>query len=114
MQLPLACVLAEYASGKLVPSVAVGEEIQVSKSGTYEMYILFSLEPQLKALDLIKNYLWMTGLVLLILITFSMFGLANRMKNLQYLDWMVTDGFRFRPNLKMVKSVLNPIVWVSL
>jgi two-component system sensor histidine kinase MtrB len=63
-------VNTEYASGKLVPSVAVGEEIQVSKSGTYEMYILFSLEPQLKALDLIKNYLWMTGLVLLILITF--------------------------------------------
>ena len=59
-----------YASGKLVPSVAVGEEIQVSKSGTYEMYVIFSLEPQIKALALIKNYLWLSGLALLILITF--------------------------------------------
>jgi two-component system sensor histidine kinase MtrB len=59
-----------YASGKLVPSVAVGEEIQVSKSGTYEMYVIFSLEPQIKALVLIKNYLWLSGLALLILITF--------------------------------------------
>jgi len=59
-----------YESGKLVPSVAVGEEIQVSKSGTYEMYVIFSLEPQLKALALIKNYLWLSGLALLILITF--------------------------------------------
>lgn len=58
-----------YPSGKKVPSVAVGEEIQVSKSGTYEMYVIFTLEPQLKALNLIRNYLWLSGLALLILIS---------------------------------------------
>lgn len=58
-----------YPSEKKVPSVAVGEKIQVSKSGTYEMYILFTLEPQLNALNLIRNYLWLTALILLVLIS---------------------------------------------
>lgn len=57
-----------YTSGATVPGLAVGQKVQIPGAGQYEMYIVFSLSNQRKTLDLINNYILVTGIILLLLI----------------------------------------------
>ncbi len=57
-----------YAGGKVTPGLAVGQKVSIPMIGTYEMYLLFSLENQKATLDLLGQSLDLTGLILTILI----------------------------------------------
>ena len=55
-------------NGKKISALVVGRKVIIPKIGKYEMYLLFSLENQNVTLNLLRNSLLMTGLVLLALI----------------------------------------------
>jgi two-component system sensor histidine kinase MtrB len=56
-------------SGIETESLIIGRKIEIPKSGTYEMYLIYSLANQRTTLDLISNALLLTGLALLLLIS---------------------------------------------
>ena len=60
--------MIRYADGSEVPALAVGEKITIPSSGSYEMYLLFSLASQNATLALLSRSLLFTGVALLLLI----------------------------------------------
>jgi two-component system sensor histidine kinase MtrB len=58
-----------YLQGAIVPGLVVGQKVQIPDAGQYEMYIVFSLVNEEKTLNLISTYLFVAGLILLILIS---------------------------------------------
>ncbi len=63
-----AYALARYNNGTVVDSLFVGQRINIPTGGRYEVYIVFSLKSQSVTLDLIKNSLLITGIILVLLI----------------------------------------------
>jgi len=59
-----------YSGGENIPGLAIGQNVFIPNSGKYEMYMLFSLANQNATLILIQNYLYLTGLFLVLLIAF--------------------------------------------
>ena len=57
-----------YLGGQVDNGIIVGSVVQIPKSGTYELYFLYTLTTQNNTLSLIGNSLWFTGLALLFLI----------------------------------------------
>ena len=57
-----------YLGGEVDNGIIVGSVVQIPKSGTYELYFLYTLTTQNNTLSLIGNSLWFTGLALLFLI----------------------------------------------
>lgn len=58
----------EASSGIFRESLIVGRKIVIPKSGSYEMYLIYSLTNQRTTLDLIANALLFTGIILILLI----------------------------------------------
>ena len=58
-----------YLQGTSAPGLAIGQKVQIPNAGQYEMYIVFSLVNEEKTLSLINTYLFIAGLILLLLIT---------------------------------------------
>ena len=58
-----------YSDGTRLPALAVGEKITIPRAGTYEMYLLFSLDSQHATLALLSRALFLTGLALILMIT---------------------------------------------
>lgn len=67
-QVQHAYAVAQYNNGSRVDSLFVGQRINIPTGGRYEIYIVFSLKNQTATLDLIKNSLLLTGIVLILLI----------------------------------------------
>jgi two-component system sensor histidine kinase MtrB len=61
-----AYALARYNNGTVVDSLFVGQRINIPTGGRYEVYIVFSLKSQSVTLDLIKNSLLITGIILVL------------------------------------------------
>lgn len=61
-------IRVNYLGGEDIPGLAIGQKIYIPNAGNYEMYILFSLTNQNATLTLIQNYLFLTGLFLVLLI----------------------------------------------
>jgi two-component system sensor histidine kinase MtrB len=57
-----------YRTGKTIDALYVGQRVSIPDSGRYEMYLIFTLANQGATLDLVKNSLLLTALVLLLLI----------------------------------------------
>jgi len=57
-----------YLNGNILESLIVGKRISIPKSGTYEMYLIYSLTNQRTTLSLITNALLLTGIALILLI----------------------------------------------
>ena len=62
-------VTMRYLQGTTAPGLAIGQKVQIPNAGQYEMYIVFSLANEEKTLSLINTYLFIAGLILIILIT---------------------------------------------
>ena len=62
-------VTMRYLQGTSAPGLAIGQKVQIPNAGQYEMYIVFSLANEEKTLSLINTYLFIAGLILIILIT---------------------------------------------
>ena len=62
-------VTMRYLQGITAPGLAIGQKVQIPNAGQYEMYIVFSLANEEKTLSLINTYLFIAGLILIILIT---------------------------------------------
>lgn len=60
--------IIRYVSGKNVPGLAIGQKVSIPNAGSYEMYLIFSLENQNNTLELLSRSLSVTGLALVILI----------------------------------------------
>jgi len=58
----------KYANGNQISGLAIGQKVSIPGNGTYEMYLIFSLDSQNSTLHLISRSLLLTGLALLILI----------------------------------------------
>ena len=58
----------EYADGKKESSLFAGKRIDIPNSGTYEMYLIYSLSTQTATVDFIRSALLITGIVLTFLI----------------------------------------------
>jgi two-component system sensor histidine kinase MtrB len=58
----------EATSGIVRESLIIGRKIVIPKSGSYEMYLIYSLTNQRTTLDLIANALLFTGIILILLI----------------------------------------------
>jgi two-component system sensor histidine kinase MtrB len=65
--------IIRYSDGTQLPALAVGEKISIPRSGTYEMYLLFSLASQHDTLALLSRALFVTGLALIFMITLITF-----------------------------------------
>ena len=61
-------IRVNYIGGDNIPGLAIGQKVFIPNAGQYEMYILFSLTNQNATLVLIQNYLFLTGLFLVLLI----------------------------------------------
>ena len=57
-----------YLGGKVEQGIVVGSLLKIPRSGTYEVYFLYSLTSVDKTLTLIRNSLWFTGFALIFLI----------------------------------------------
>ena len=60
--------IIEYADGHKVPGIVVGDKLSIPRVGPYDIYFLFSFESQVNTLNLVKNYLFLAGFILLLLI----------------------------------------------
>lgn len=60
--------IIEYADGNKVPGIVVGDKLSIPRVGPYDIYFLFSFESQANTLNLVKNYLFLAGFILLLLI----------------------------------------------
>ena len=58
----------EATSGIVRESLIIGRKIVIPKSGSYEMYLIYSLTNQRTTLDLVANALLFTGIILILLI----------------------------------------------
>jgi len=56
----------DYARGKTVPGLIVANTVEISRVGTYELYLLFPLSNEQRSIDLVRGSLWATGLALLV------------------------------------------------
>jgi len=61
-------IRVNYIGGENIPGLAIGQKVFIPHAGSYEMYMLFSLTNQNATLVLIQNYLYLTGLFLVLLI----------------------------------------------
>ena len=57
-----------YIGGSSEKGLVIGQLLDVSTAGKYEIYTLFSLNQQSQTIALIRNSLWLTGLALTLLI----------------------------------------------
>ena len=60
--------IIQYADGHKVPGIVVGDKLSIPRVGPYDIYFLFSFESQVNTLNLVKNYLFLAGFILLLLI----------------------------------------------
>ena len=60
-----------YASGDVVPGIAIGKRVNVAYAGVYEMYVLFNFEPQQDSIAIIARGLLIAFLLVFILVESS-------------------------------------------
>jgi len=68
-----------YLGGKTEPGILVGQDLKISGVGKYEFYVIFSLAQQEKTMNLIFNYLLLTGVVLTLLIGATTYFVMRRL-----------------------------------
>jgi two-component system sensor histidine kinase MtrB len=69
----------KYSDGKIESAIVVGNDLKISGVGKYEFYVLFSLAQQERTMALILNYLWITGIALILLIGLTTFFVMRRL-----------------------------------
>ena len=67
-----------YLSGEELDGMVIGQRITISRTGKYEMYVLFGFDAQQKTINLIGRSMWGTGLLLLALIMITASGVLRQ------------------------------------
>ncbi len=67
-----------YASGDVVPGIAIGKRVNVAYAGVYEMYVLFNFEPQQDSIAIIARGLLIAFLLVFILILVMAYLIVRR------------------------------------
>lgn len=67
-----------YASGEVVPGIAIGKRVNVAYAGVYEMYVLFNFEPQQDSIAIVARGLLIAFLLVIVLILLMAFLIVYR------------------------------------
>lgn len=68
-----------YIDGKVERAIVVGHNLKITGAGKYEFYVIFSLAQQGRTMELILNYLRLTGIALILLIGLITFFVLRRL-----------------------------------
>lgn len=86
----------KYSNGEQIEGIFIGQKIDVPRVGEYEIYVAFGFQAQRKSIDLIRNAMWGTGLLLITLLmmmaTFVLRSIIRRVRAAAEIAEKLTSG----------------------